>query len=79
VSKFAFCESLFASGASPWHVRPLTDAGLKPGGGADTASLCGHRVSWDLRFPITPFLLSRATCPACAAAYVEVVGAEEGK
>ena len=36
---YSFCES--STGLGPWHIRRLTKAGRKPGGGIDTPSLCG--------------------------------------
>ncbi|MGW8431576.1 hypothetical protein ACWGJ9_10835 [Curtobacterium citreum] len=44
---YAFCETASAYQLAPNHVRPLTAAGLKPSGGADTAALCGAQVAWD--------------------------------
>lgn len=40
----AFSETI---AANLTHIRPLTAAGLKPGGGADTPALCGAPVLWD--------------------------------
>jgi hypothetical protein len=45
--RFALCEHVTASHISPHHIRELTDAGMKPGGGADTLALCGQNVAWD--------------------------------
>lgn len=52
--QYSFCESVHASSLSPWHIRPLTDAGRKLGGGVDTPSLCGRvevDKGWDLSVP----------------------------
>lgn len=45
---YSYCESVTATGTSPWHIRRLTEIGRKLGGGADTPALCGREVSWDL-------------------------------
>ena len=47
-AKFSFCETAFATGTSPWHIRELSEAGRKLGGGADTPTLCGREAAWDL-------------------------------
>jgi len=65
---FSFCETVWATGTSPWHIRRLTDVGRKPGGGADTPALCGRQVAWDLEVEITEHHLGHA-CQACVAAY----------
>lgn len=46
--QYSFCETVTATGSSPWHIRKLTKTGQKLGGGADTKSLCGLTVAWDL-------------------------------
>jgi len=46
--KYSFCEHAHATPWSKWHIRRLTAAGLKLGGGADTPALCGRTVAWDL-------------------------------
>ena len=53
VEKFSFCETAYATGTSPWHIRKLTDKGRKLGGGADTVALCGREVAWDLEVEVT--------------------------
>ena len=71
---YSFCESVHASGSSRWHIRPLTDAGRKLGGGIDTPSLCGHVRAgwgWDLNVEITEHHLGYA-CPTCVERYQEV-------
>lgn len=45
--QFAECERVTASPTSPFHIRRLVDGKLFPGGGADTAALCGAKVAWD--------------------------------
>ena len=69
----SFCETMFASGVTPWHIRKLTEVGRKLGGGADTESLCGKRVSWDLNVEITPHHLTHC-CLYCRRIYEQ--GAE---
>lgn len=69
---YSFCESVGASGRSPWHIRRLTEAGQKFGGGIDTPMLCrDKRVSgWDLRGEVTPATVARDfTCRLCQQAY----------
>ena len=80
---FSFCESV--TGIGPWHLRQLSDAGRKCGGGIDTPSLCGlvHPVGstkpdgkpgfggWDLEVPVSERLLQGA-CRKCVAAYREL-------
>ena len=64
----SFCETVSASSESPWHIRKLTEKGKKLGGGADTESLCGFRVSWDLNVEITEHHLNHC-CKLCASEY----------
>lgn len=45
--RYAYCETVSAGPDTPWHVRQLTDAGMKRSGGADTPALCGREVAWD--------------------------------
>ena len=68
--RYSFCESVAASGRSPWHIRALTDRGPKYGGGADTPALCGRDLhgGWDLEVDITPEHLEHC-CRACADVY----------
>ena len=60
--EFAFCESVHATSTSPWHIRKLTDKGLKLSGGADTKALCGLEVCWDLGVEIDPLYLEQPDC-----------------
>jgi hypothetical protein len=63
----SLCESVHASGTSPWHLRVLTDKGPKHGGGIDTASLCDvvkPPYGWDLNVSITPASLE-SVCQGC--------------
>ena len=73
-----------------WHIRELTDAGKKFGGGADTPTLCGLKAAWDVRAEITQERLDRDTtkrrrpgdaCAACVSKFKLMVSAlqkEEG-
>jgi hypothetical protein len=47
----AYCETSSATVFSPHHVRVVGPEGLKTGGGAPGAALCGRdlRNGWDLR------------------------------
>jgi hypothetical protein len=77
--QYSFCESVTASSTSPWHIRKLDAAGLKPSGGITTPSLCGRIRpfglnqdppgfgGWDLRVPITRGhdLVNDRVCLAC--------------
>lgn len=64
----SFCETMFASGVTPWHIRKLTTVGRKLGGGADTPSLCGKDVAWDLSVEITSHHLTHC-CLYCRRIY----------
>jgi hypothetical protein len=71
---FAFCESVHATGTSPWHIRRVVGP-LKLGGGIDSGSLCKRVRStaeggggWDLEVRITSHHLSHA-CPGCVEEY----------
>ena len=63
--KFSFCEPVTATSHSKWHLRKLTDKGKKLGGGADTPSLCGRKMGWDLDAPISKFILEDHICSEC--------------
>jgi hypothetical protein len=80
---YAFCEWSGAASLAPWHIRRLTEAGKKTGGGVDTASLCG-RVQphsqggwggWDLEAEVAGYPMDRETegrrhvCKTCAEKY----------
>lgn len=67
---YSFCETVTATGSSPWHIRLLTDVGQKFGGGADTPALCDREVAWDLEVEITDHHLSHC-CKKCAEGYRE--------
>jgi len=68
--KFAFCEIQYATATSPWHIRQLTDSGLKLGGGADTKALCGRKVAWDLKVEINHHHLQFNCCRQCVQAFI---------
>lgn len=73
---FTFCESVWASGFSRWHIRKTTEKGPKLGGGIDTPSLCGHvpvGKGWDLEVQITEYQLNAKVCPACVQKYKELI------
>ena len=40
MNTYSFCESV--TGIGPWHIRQLSPAGKKTGGGIDSPSLCGR-------------------------------------
>lgn len=63
--EYSYCESAHASSRSVWHLRRLTRAGRKPGGGADTPALCGRVVAWDLEMPVEPHRLAACLCAVC--------------
>ena len=67
--EYSFCENVHAGPFSRWHIRKLTDVGRKLGGGADTSSLCGKQVHWDLQVEITEFHLAHNTCLKCLEKY----------
>lgn len=69
--KYSFCETLFSVSDTPWHIRRLTDAGRKLGGGTDTRALCGREVSWDLETQLTQHDLEKNCCPRCCVIYKE--------
>jgi hypothetical protein len=78
VPAYAFCESVAAGSASPWHIRKVTqEVGLKLGGGIDTPSLCQHvKRGWDLRVRIREAHLDH-TCRDCASLFREQCRANE--
>ena len=50
INEYSFCET---TNAYLWHIRRLSKAGRKLGGGADTPTLCGLTPSWDVNCEIT--------------------------
>lgn len=72
---YTFCETI---AASLKHIRQLTDAGRKLGGGADSPTLCGTKPAWDLKLDATIETVAGAKqetrngmrlCRGCAAAF----------
>ena len=77
MSGYSFCESVWAGPKAPWHIRRITDKGLKLGGGIDTTSLCGRVTNgWDIGVTITRDHLTHS-CSRCAELY-SVATAREG-
>lgn len=76
--KYAFCETVHASGTSPWHIRELTSAGKKLGGGADTLALCGRKASWDLISDPPPAAVNMPehVCSECWEFYRDLEGGD---
>lgn len=71
---FSFCESVFATAKSPWHIRLMTSAGKYLGGGIDTEGLCGlprKRGGWDLSVGLTKHHLEHSACKKCLERYRE--------
>ena len=74
----SFCESVHVTGISVWHIRCLTNAGKKLGGGIDTPSLCGKvkvRAGWDLDFDVAQNCSKEHVCKECMEFYT--AGQEE--
>jgi len=69
LDKYSFCESVTATGTSPWHIRKLTDKGRKRGGGADTPALCGRVVHWDRQVSINEITNVNSICKKCTEEY----------
>lgn len=64
----SFCESIYATTSSLWHIRILTEKGCKLNGGIDTESLCGKvRIGrgWDLRVRARVTLNHPSVCKEC--------------
>lgn len=68
--EFALCETGYST-VGMWHIRKLTEAGLKTGGGADTKALCGAGVRWDFSFPIIEERL-QFVCKTCRDSYLSL-------
>jgi len=69
---YSFCENVHATPYSKWHIRKLTKLGRKLGGGADTPSLCGRVVNWDLDIKLDSHHVTQNSCPRCAKEYEKV-------
>jgi hypothetical protein len=70
--KYSFCENVHAGPLARWHIRELTDKGKKLGGGADSRSLCGRQVDWDLEVKLTEYHLANNTCLECLKKFDEL-------
>ena len=68
---YSFCESVVAYTTSTWHIRKLSDAGPKYGGGADTAALCDRTVAWDLDVEMTAAQLEYC-CRECVREFQKI-------
>ncbi len=72
-NRYSFCESVTATGSSPWCIRILTDQGRKLGGGIDTPSLCGRvqpppkSNGWDIGVRFSDH--HPLACPRCIEIY----------
>jgi len=71
---YFFCEPVTASSRSRWHIRKVGPKGMMLGGGADTLSLCGRTVAWDINVPITNRHLTGA-CDQCQIEYAKLMKA----
>ena len=60
------CETQYATPLSPEHLRQITAAGPKIGGGADTTALCGRVVAWDTHPATADDVANDRLCPRCA-------------
>lgn len=84
--RYSLCEPSQAAAMAKWHVRKLSDAGPKYGGGIDTPSLCkkvqpwGEPVpgkkykgygGWDLEVRITQHHLEHNVCGECRTLLLE--------
>jgi len=69
--RYSFCESVHATGSSPWHIRQLDSSGPKYTGGITTESLCTLVTKgWDVKASITEHHLGHA-CKRCVSKYRE--------
>ena len=69
--RWYFCESVGASSFPQWHIRPRGPKGRMEGGGADTESLCGRKMAWDLKVEVTPKFIEQISgiCLPCRGAW----------
>lgn len=74
---YAFCESVHATGTSPWHIRKVGPEGLKCAGGIGNNSLCDRvkaPYGWDLEVKISEeYLKSVNICKGCFEKFREAV------
>jgi hypothetical protein len=77
VAALTFCESVHATGNSPWHLR-LREGEKKLTGGVDTDSLCGRVKAphgWDLKVePRQIGIEHDFVCSRCREKYREQTG-----
>lgn len=69
--EYSYCETVTAGSASPWHIRKLSAAGRKLGGGADALALCGIKVAWDMNVDPIDGRYVNGVCAKCEQAYQE--------
>lgn len=70
--KFYFCEPVWATSTSRWHIRPTGPKGKMLGGGADTLALCGMVVAWDTNPRVDAETVTRLVgdlCSGCVTAW----------
>lgn len=69
MKKYSYCETGNGLSRRSWHIRKLSKAGPKYGGGADTPTLCGRvQVRWDITCEISE---SIEICPKCTELYAK--------
>lgn len=74
VQRYSFCETI---AAYRWHIRPLTAAGQKFGGDADTRALCNAIVGWDIHAGLSATALEGpGICPLCRRAFHKIQTAQ---
>lgn len=72
IPRLSFCETVGASGSTPLHIRVLSPQGRYLGGGADTPSLCGRPMAWDVEGRVDGDSVSmRGMCPQCRLVFRE--------
>lgn len=73
--KYSFCESVWASSISRWHIRRVGDEGIHLGGGAPGPPLCGimgdQWSGWDLDVKLAKYNVDNVACRECARIYRE--------
>jgi hypothetical protein len=75
MTEHAFCETI---AASLTHIRPLTAAGRKPSGGADTPALYGAKALWDTSLAFSAERVEHwnpwpyGLCSKCKAQFMEI-------
>lgn len=66
--EYAYCERVTAGSNTSWHIRELTSRGHRYGGRADSLSLCGARVAWDVKCDVSSEPTDR-DCKWCREAF----------